>query len=93
MQDELPGTIEILGVNRVGSESGNADMCAGRDLPWLQETVADQPWVKWAVTERDVVILNADNEPVAVYNLTQHDLSNAANYQELKDLLLAIDGS
>ena len=90
MQKELPGTIGILGVNLVGSESGNAANCNGRDIPWLQDTAQDNVWGLWAPTYRDVVVLDADNVPVAVYNLTDHDLSNATNYNELKNILLGV---
>ena len=34
------------------------------------------------------VILNAKNEKIDVYNLTDHNLANAANYAELKQKLL-----
>lgn len=90
MQKELPGTIEILGVNQVGVESGNAAICNGRDIPWLQETAADDVWGRWNVNYRDVIIVDADNVPVGVYNLTDHDLGVPANYDELKAMLLAV---
>jgi hypothetical protein len=67
-------------------------MCSGRDLPWLQETEADDVWGDWGVTYRDVIILNAENIPVDVYNLTIHDLSVEANREELKQKLRAAGG-
>ena len=36
--------IQIIGVNAIGHESDNADMCEGRDLPWLQDTVELNVW-------------------------------------------------
>ena len=57
-------------------------------LPWLDEGPMDQVWQAWNVSYRDVIILDDENRPVAVYNLTLHDLSNAANYAELKAILL-----
>jgi len=39
------------------------------------------------VTYRDVIILDADNIPVAVFNLTTHDLSAAGNRDALKQKL------
>lgn len=92
MQKELSAVptkvpIAILGVNGAGSESGNASMTAGRTLPWLQDTTAANVWALWAVTYRDVVVLDADNFPVAVYNLTVHDLGVPANFAALKTLL------
>ena len=92
MQDELaaeglPLAIQILGINPAGMESGNADMCSGRDLPWLQEPVDVSVWTSWGVTYRDVVIVDAANEKVTAYNLTTYDLGVAADYAALKSLL------
>jgi hypothetical protein len=39
------------------------------------------------VTYRDVILLNAENVPVDVYNLTTHDLSVEANRETLKQKL------
>ena len=94
MQTELTAKrtgsdIAILGVNEQNLEADNAEMCEGRDIPWLQDTTAVDVWHSWDVTYRDVVILNGENEPVAVYNLTEHDLRDSANYDALKALLLA----
>jgi hypothetical protein len=97
MQNELetenPGTIiRLLGCNQIGAEAGNDENCAGRDLPWLQDTIDQHVWTQWQVTYRDVVILDADNIPVDVYNLTTYDLANPANYAELKARLRAAAG-
>jgi len=77
-------------VNQAGEESGNADMCAGRTLPWLQDVPieAASAWHLWHVIERDLVILDADNKVVRVYNLTEHNLLVEANYAELRGILL-----
>jgi len=89
MQTELAGTnVQILGVNQIGAETGNIAACDGRDIPWLQDTFAENAWALWTVTYRDVYILGPDNELVGVYNLTEHDLSNAADYAELKTMLM-----
>jgi hypothetical protein len=40
------------------------------------------------VTWRDVVILDAQNRRVGVYNLTQHNLQTPANYDSLKAMIL-----
>ena len=87
-----PREIHILGLNAAGQESGNAAMCDGRSLPWLQDTAEQDAWGDWAVTWRDVVILDARNMPQAAYNLTVHDLAETANYDSLKALLLRIAG-
>jgi len=80
--------IQILGVNGIGLESGNAGMTQGRVLPWLQDVQATDAWTQWAVEYRDVVVLDGQNRPVAVYNLTVHDLGDPTNYATLKSILV-----
>lgn len=80
--------IQILGVNDVGFEAGNANISSGRKLPWLQATAMADVWEQWKPTFRDVVILDGDNKVVAIFNLSTNDLSNPANYEALKKLLL-----
>jgi len=88
MQTELAGTgIKLLGVNQISSSSGNAAACDGNDIPWLQDSMDVQAWTKWDVTYRDVCILDENNELIGVYNLTEHDLKNVDNYDELKLML------
>ena len=81
--------VRIFGVNAAGLESGNAAICEGRVIPWLQDTPQANVWGAWSVTYRDVVILGPQNEILHVYNLTTHDLSNPADYATLDSLLLA----
>ena len=97
MQNELramnPNTIvAIKGMNAIGSEAGNDATCLGRDLPWIQETFDQQVRTDWGVEWRDVAILDENNVQIAIYNLTDHDLQNMANYQELKQMLLDFAG-
>ncbi len=80
--------VQILGVNGIGLESGNPTITSGRDLPWLQDTAAEDVWTKWAVTYRDVVILDSAGYRVGVYNLTEHDLADTGNFATLKQLLV-----
>lgn len=80
--------IRILGVNGAGLESGNDAICDGRSIPWLQDEADVNAWELWDVTYRDVIILDAENRPVGVYNLTEHDLGNSENYAELRKLLI-----
>ena len=80
--------IQILGVNEVGHEGSNGTNCEGRDLPWLQETSDDPIWDVWAVTYRDVILLDGENEVYGVYNLTEHTLAYEPSYDALKALLL-----
>jgi hypothetical protein len=81
-----------VGFNSIGLEVGNPAMCEGRDLPWLQDTVEVRAEESWNPVYRDVVILDEDNVPVSVYNLTDHNLLEAAKYEELKAILLAAAG-
>lgn len=87
-QEILARGVQILGVNQVGYEAGDALICEGSDLPWLRETAELDVWAAWAVTYRDVVVLDADNRRIAAYNVTEHDLSNPDNYAELRQLLI-----
>ena len=98
MQNEIdtagwPVPTRILGVNAVGLESGNANMTAGRDLPWLQDTADVLAWAQWEAQWRDVVVLRPDNTIYAVFNLTTYPLEVAANYDSLKTLLREAGGA
>ncbi len=84
-----PARVDLLGVNAVGEESGNASITDGRSIPWLQDASSENVWTSWDVTYRDVVILGGANRRNTVYNLTEHDLSDPASYAELKALLHA----
>jgi len=95
MQGELDTTatslsIRILGINAVGQESDNDLMVAGRTLPWLQDTKSQDVWTKWKVTWRDVIVLDGDNKVAGIYNLTDHNLGTAANYNALKTFLIEV---
>src|SRR5262245_35528214 len=80
--------ILIFGVNQAGQESGNASICAGRVLPWLQDVPAVNAWDLWHVTWRDVVVLDPEGKVFRIYNLTVNDLGIPANYDSLKGILL-----
>jgi hypothetical protein len=80
--------IEILGINAAGQESANDLATQGRVIPWLQDTAEANVWGAWAVTWRDVVILDENNRTVAVFNLTQHGLQRQAARDSLRQLLL-----
>lgn len=85
---DLPMPVTLYGVNGVGYESGNADFTDGRDIGLLQDTTAEQAWTQWDPTYRDVVVLNADNEVVGVFNLTGNSLAVQANYDTLSQMLI-----
>jgi hypothetical protein len=81
--------IHILGVNARGAEADNETISAGRTIPWLQDTAAQNVTDgTWHVTNRDVVILDSQNRQVAVFNCTTYDLAVAENYAALKALML-----
>ena len=82
--------IEIIGVNDVGFEAGNEAFCEGRDLPWLQNTPELDVWAAWGGGYRDVLILDADNVPVAVYNLTSNSLATPENFEALQQLFVDV---
>ena len=93
MQDDLAANnpdldITILGINDIGFESGNDSITDGRDLPWLQATAEQDVWEDWGVTYRDVWILDADNLPVGIFNVTSANLSDSGNYATLRQMFV-----
>jgi len=97
MQNELDARklareISNLGVNQVEQVADNELIREGRDIPWLQDTWDELVWGSWHVEWRDVVILDPDNQKITTYNLTEHNLTDPANYAELKALLIEAAG-
>ena len=88
----LPVAVRIHGLNEHGHQGGNEGACRDKDLPWLQETPEQPVWTTWAVTYRDVIILDGNNEVVGVYNLTEHNLGDPAKYNALKAMLIGFAG-
>jgi len=80
--------IQILGVNDQGLEVGNEGIIEGRSLPWLQPGADEDIWTLWNVEYRDVFIVGPGNEHVGTFNLTVHDLADAASYAALREELL-----
>jgi hypothetical protein len=85
---QAPGAFAIVGVNAAGLEDSNSLMTTGRTLPWLQDRSDVNVWSTWAVEYRDVIILDAENRRVDVFNLTSHDLADPANQATLEQKLL-----
>jgi hypothetical protein len=79
--------VQILGVNEDGHQGGNAGICAGRTIPWLQDLGANGVWSSWGVGYRDVYIVDETNRLLDVYNLTTHNLQLPSEYEQLKALL------
>ncbi len=98
MQNDLDANypeldIQILGVNGAGYESGNESITSGRDIPWLQDVDDDDDgesdvWISWDVAYRDVVIADAENVKVQVFNLTTYNLQIPENYDALLQMLV-----
>lgn len=91
MDAQLPELgIRLFGLNEIGFEDGNPTMTEGRTLPWLQDTEEWQAWDRWGVEYRDVVVVDEQNYPVAVYNLSEHDLAVPDNLDALYTLLVEV---
>ena len=90
----LPVPVKILGVNQNGFQVADYDatFCNGRDIPFLEEGPDYDVWAAWNVRYRDVVILDEDNVVIGVYNLSDNNLAEAANYEALRDLLITHGG-
>jgi PHD/YefM family antitoxin component YafN of YafNO toxin-antitoxin module len=56
----------------------------------LQDDESTAVWDSWGAAWRDVVVLDGENKAVYVYNLTDHNLSDPANYSHLKAVLVAV---
>jgi hypothetical protein len=80
--------VVLLGVNGPMLEDTNAEMTAGRTLPWLQDVNAVDAWTQWVVEYRDVVIVDGAGVKRGVFNLTVHDLALAESQAALEALLL-----
>lgn len=85
--------IEIFGVNDARHARGNDLIDAmERDLPWLQDSDAQDVWNRWSPEYRDLVILDRSNRQVAVFNLTIHDIGQPDELATLRALLLEVAG-
>ena len=99
IQRELNAThpdldIQILGMNQAGLEIGNPNVTEGHEIPWVQDVDSDNDgksdhWLNtWDYAYRDVVIVDANNVPQDVYNLTVNDLGVQSNRDQLTQLIL-----
>ena len=80
--------IHIIGINQIGAETGMTDVALISTLPVVNDDSNEDIWTDWGAQWRDVHILNAQNEVVSTYNLTTYNLSDAANYDALKQLFI-----
>ena len=83
---ELTRPIQIVGLNGIDKDTKDS-FVAERDLPWLLDTAEDDVWSQWKIAYRDLLILDPENKPVAVFNLTQFNLSDV-HYDTVKDTFL-----
>jgi len=94
MQNELDAeypelAIQLLAVGRSDARDVSlSGMSALGDLPVLWGPDVGGVWTDWDAGFRDVIVLNASNEKVAVFNLTSESLSSPANYEALKSALI-----
>lgn len=75
-------------MNDTAFASGNESITDGRDLPWLQNTAEADVWAAWGVGYRDVWVLDGENLPVGIFNVTNNNLSDPTNYDTLKQMFL-----
>ena len=54
----------------------------------MQDTVESDVWQTWGVAYRDIWVLDGENRLIAVFNVTQQSLADAANYDELRGILI-----
>ena len=79
--------ITLLGVNNVGATQGINSLSSSITLPLVQDTDSSNVWSSWDVTQRDVWILDGENMPYAVMNLSIYSLTTPSNFHSLKALL------
>ena len=65
-------------------------MSALGPLPILQDTADANVWTSWAVTWRDLVVLDGEGRKALVFNLTTNNLADPDNYATLEARLVEI---
>lgn len=81
--------VDVLGVNRIDQAAFNDAVINERRLVWIQDNEMARLWDSWEVTYRDVMIVDASNELIAVYNLTMNSLEIPAHRATLLQMLRA----
>ncbi len=98
LESERPDLdIQILAINEDGfgppDHQDDVELATtAYDTPLLQDTADVDAWGSWNVSYRDVIVLDAENRKVGVFNLTNSSLADTLNYQALKDMLIAAAG-
>jgi hypothetical protein len=80
--------IKLLSINQIGAENGISSFNETHGLPMVNDNANDNIWLQWESQWRDFYILNKQNELLEIYNLTEHNLNDPQNYQELKQKLV-----
>jgi len=84
--------VQLIAVNEIGHSSGIDTAVEGRSLPLLQDDSTQRVWENWAVTYRDVIVLDGENKVSGILNLTDNSLGDAEHYATLEGLLLDAAG-
>ena len=94
MHEELLSTygIPIIGINKIGAETGLADVALISVLPVVADSNDDLLWDAWEGSWRDVIILDENNYKYASYNLLENSLAVPENYATLKQLFIDAAG-
>lgn len=82
--------IHLAGIADPISEGLTNLIATDRRIPLLQDTNTMNVKGSWGSELRDVVILDERALRVAVYNLTEHSLTDPANYAALRAMLLEV---
>ena len=94
LDEEYPDLdIKILSINQIGAENGTSSFSEIHALPMVNDNPTDDIWTEWDCEWRDFYILNKNNELLEVYNLTEHNLNDPVNYEELKQKLVVASES
>lgn len=81
--------MDIIVVNAIGYDAGNATLFGVTTLPVVQDDLVANAWTNWGAVWRDLYILDRTNHVTAVYNLTTYNLGDPANYAAAYDLFVA----
>jgi len=84
--------VQLIAVNEQGHSSGIEKAVEENTLPLLQDDNTQNVWENWAVTYRDVIVLNGENKITGVLNLTENSLAEEEHYATLEGLLLEAAG-
>ena len=92
---DLP--VQVLGIHPNGDSGFDPRMFNPHPSSWMREDAENQPWLTWRVPIasrpaqdvrwKDVMILDENNEFVAVQNLDQESLNSGANRTKLKQAI------